>query len=152
MTTLLINSSKSPHGNTRRVAEAIGAVLDAQVLTPAQVTPDSLSDVQRIGFGSGIYWMGFDTQLLDLVRDLPDMAGHEAFIFATSGLPEPPFRRYTRTFVHLLENKGFRVIGGFTCRGIDTLGPLRLFGGVNKKHPNDDDLASAREFATQLTP
>lgn len=151
MTTLVINSSRSPHGNTRRIAEAIGAVLDAQVLTPAQVTPDTLRDVQRIGFGSGIYWMGFDTGLLDLVHGLPDMAGHEAFVFATSGLPEPPFRRYTRTFAHLLEHKGFRVIGTFACRGIDTLGPLRLLGGVNKNHPNDGDLAAARAFATDLT-
>ncbi|MDT5339711.1 MAG: hypothetical protein QOD90_5216 [Mycobacterium sp.] len=151
MTTLVINSSRSPHGNTRRVAEVIGAVLEAQVLTPAQVTPDALRDVQRIGFGSGIYWMGFDTQLVDLVHRLPDMAGHDAFVFATSGLPEPPFRRYTRTLGHLLEHKGFRVIGTFTCRGIDTVGPLRLLGGVNKTHPTDGDLAAARTFATQLT-
>lgn len=94
--------------------------------------------------------MGFDAALLDAIRALPDMSGREAFVFATSGLPEPPFRRYTRRLSGLLEDTGFRVTGAFTCRGIDTWGPFGLVGGVAKQHPDIEDLAAAREFAAGL--
>jgi flavodoxin len=152
MTTMIVTSSKSPHGNTRRVADALGEVLDARVLSPEQATPDVLAQADRIGFGSGIYWLNFDERLAACVRSLPDMTGHDAFVFATSGLPEPPFRRYTRTLGRVLEAKGFRVAGTFTCRGVDTWGPFKLFGGVGKGRPNDSDLTAARAFATQLAP
>ena len=42
------------------------------------------------------------------------------------------------------------MIGSFACRGFDTWLPLRLIGGVNKGHPDEDDLARAREFARDL--
>lgn len=151
MATVLLNSSRSPHGNTRRVAEAIGSALDARVLTLAESTPETLIKASLVGFGSGIYWMGFDRALVDRIRDLPDMTGTDAFIFATSGLPEPPFRRYTRQFADVLEDKGFRVVGTFTCRGRDTWGPFKLVGGVSRNRPNAQDLIAAREFAGLLT-
>lgn len=151
METVIISASRSEHRNTQRVAEAIGAVLDARVLNPEEVTPDALSKASLIGFGSGIRWMNFDDQLVELIRSLPNMTGRDAFVFATSGLPEPPFRRYTRTLAHLLEEKSFRVVGTFTCRGLDTWGPFRIIGGVSKNRPNDGDLAAARKFATGLT-
>lgn len=150
MDTVLLNSSRSPHGNTRRVAEAIGSSLDARVLTLAESSPETLGGASLIGFGSGIYWMGFDRDLVDHIRGLPDMRGKDAFIFATSGLPEPPFRRYTRQMAGLLEDKGLRVVGTFTCRGIDTWGPFGLVGGVSRNRPNTDDLVAAGEFASLL--
>lgn len=151
MKTVLVSSSRSPHGNTLRVATTIAEVLDAPVITPAQATPDALASVTRVGFGSGIYWMGFDAQLVSFIQGLPDMSGKEAFVFATSGLPEPPFRRYTQTLEALLKDKGFSVTGTFTCRGIDTWGPFKLVGGVSKDHPNELDLAAARAFAATMT-
>lgn len=150
MDTVLLNSSRSPHGNTRRVADAIAAGLDARVLTLAESTAEALSEASLVGFGSGIYWMGFDRDLVDHIRGLPDMRGKDAFIFATSGLPEPPFRRYTRQLAGLLEDKGFRVVGTFTCRGLDTWGPFKLVGGVSRNRPNASDLVAAGEFAHLL--
>ena len=150
MDSVIVSSSRSPHANTQRLAETIGGVLNARVVSPGLATPDVLGPAKRIGFGSGIYWMGFDPQLVELIQGLPDMSGHEAFVFATSGMPEPRFRRYTQRLGNLLENKGFRVVGTFTCRGIDTWGPFKLVGGVGKGRPNESDLAAAREFASQL--
>jgi flavodoxin len=49
-----------------------------------------------------------------------------------------------------LSGKGFDLVGSFTCRGLDTFGPLRLIGGINKGHPNDADLTRARAFAAGL--
>lgn len=154
MATIIVTSSKSAHSNTRRIADALGEALDARVLTPEVATPDVLAQADRVGFGSGIYWMNFDQRLAECVHNLPDMAGRDAFVFATSGLPEPPFRRYTRGLGRVLEAKGFRIVGTFTCRGVDTWGPFKfkLLGGVSKGRPNDSDVAAARAFATQSGP
>jgi hypothetical protein len=42
------------------------------------------------------------------------------------------------------------VLDSFSCRGLDIWLPLRLIGGLNKSRPNDDDLAEARSFATDI--
>lgn len=150
MKTVLVTSSKSPHANTRRIATALGEVLDARVVSPEDATPDVLMEADRVGFGSGVYWMSYDKRLAECIRSLPDMSGRDAFTFGTSGLPETPFRRYTRRLVSVLEHQGFRVVGSFNCRGLDTWGPFKLLGGVSKGHPDDNDIAAARTFAAAL--
>lgn len=148
--TVVVTSSRSEHLNARRNADAIGEVLGARVLAPEEATPDVLRQADRVGFGSGIYWMGFDQRLLQCIQELPDMAGREAFVFGTSGLPEPPFRRYTKRLGRILENRGFGVVGSFTCRGVDTWGPFKLIGGVNNGRPDDNDVQAARRFAASI--
>ena len=150
MKTILVTTSKSPHGNTRVVAEALAGVLNAQILAPEELTAAILGRADRIGFGSGIYLMNFDRRLRDCIDALPAMSGRDAFIFATSGLPEPPFRPYTDKLRSRLEARGCRVVGTFTCRGLDTWGPFRLVGGVSKGHPTATDLEQARQFAAEL--
>jgi flavodoxin len=49
-----------------------------------------------------------------------------------------------------LQSKGFEVIGEFNCAGFDTVGPLRIIGGINKGRPNDEDLTQAEAFAKNL--
>jgi flavodoxin len=49
-----------------------------------------------------------------------------------------------------LENKGMKVLGGFSCKAWDTYGPFKLMGGINKGRPNEEDLKKAREFAKGL--
>ncbi|MFE7721044.1 flavodoxin family protein [Nocardia rhizosphaerihabitans] len=149
MKALIVCTSKS-HGNTRKVAEAIGSVLDARVVDPAEISAAELGEYDLVGFGSGVYWMALDARLREFVDALPVGAGQEAFVFATSGLPEPGFRPYLRNLGDQLADKGFEVVGGFACRGLDTMGPLGLVGGLNKGRPSVDDLTSAREFAEQL--
>ncbi|MCH5643125.1 flavodoxin family protein [Gordonia sp. ABSL49_1] len=150
MTTIIVTSSRSPHGNTRRIADTLSAGLDARVVSPAQATADLLADADLIGFGSGIYSLGFDERLVDCIATLPDMAGRAAFIFASSGLPEPPFARYTKRLARQLERRGFRVVGTFVCRGVDTWGPFKLVGGVSREHPSAADFERARSFAAGL--
>ncbi|MDV7135912.1 flavodoxin family protein [Williamsia muralis] len=148
--TVLVTSSRSEHLNTRRIADAIGEVLGARVLAPEEATPTVLREADRVGFGSGIYWMGFDERLLRCIQELSDMTGCEAFVFGTSGMPEPPFRRYTQRLGSILESRGFEVVDSFTCRGVDTWGPFKLVGGVNKGRPDDNDVQAARRFAETI--
>ena len=119
-------------------------------MAPEEATPAVLARADRVGFGSGIHWMSFDRRLVDCIRQLPDMSGRDAFVFGTSGLPEPPFRRYTHRLGLILEGRGFRLVGAFTCRGIDTWGPFKLLGGVSKGHPDGVDMTAARDFAATI--
>ena len=138
------------NGNTRRVAAVLADELDGTVVEPEDVDPSTLGDYDLLGFGSGIYAMAFHRRLLKLVRRLPEGEGRAAFVYATSGSPEPPVWRYTRRLQRLLEDRGYSVAGTFSCRGYDTWLPLRLIGGLNKGHPDANDLERARAFARDL--
>ncbi len=141
------------HGNTRRVAEAMGQILSARVVEPGQVDPAELSACDLVGFGSGIFSGRFHPRLREFVRSVERVERVErrrAFVFATSGLPEPGFRPFTRPLARGLEQKGFEVVGTFSCRGFDTWLPFRLVGGINKARPDAGDLAAAHTFAQGL--
>ncbi|MFD6230249.1 flavodoxin family protein [Streptomyces sp. NPDC060232] len=148
MTTLLVCTSVS-HGNTRRVAAAMAEVLAARVVAPHEVTAAEVAGHDLVGFGSGVFAQRMHPDLLAFARALPTSSGR-AFVFATSGLPEPVFAPYTRPLVRLLEGKGYAVEGTFTCRALDTWAPFRLIGGINKRRPDAGDLTAARAFATRL--
>jgi len=49
-----------------------------------------------------------------------------------------------------LSEKGFDVVGVFTCPGWDTIPAVAWFGGIKKGHPNDKDLENAMAFARSL--
>ena len=139
------------HKNTRRVAEAMAEELNATLFDPEQTDVTALGDYDLIGFGSGIFNMKFHPVLREVVRHLPPADDRSAFVFATRGGPgELPFWPYMRQMSGLLEQKGYDVVGTFSCRGFDTWWPLRLVGGINKGRPNADDLAAARAFARNV--
>ena len=43
------------HHNTEKVAKVIADTLKAEARTPEQIDPNSLSEFDVIGFGSGVY-------------------------------------------------------------------------------------------------
>ncbi|OBH14819.1 MULTISPECIES: flavodoxin family protein [unclassified Mycobacterium] len=150
MRALIVCASRS-HGNTRLVADRMAGVLDAEVVTPESVDPGTVGDYDLVGFGSGIYYMTMDARLRKLVRRLP-AAGHHiaAFTFFTSGAREVPLLGYHRPIRQTLEQKGFDVIGSFSCRGFDTVGPFGFIGGINRGRPDEHDLDRAAAFAARI--
>jgi len=149
MKSLIVCASKS-HGNTRRVADRMAEVLGAEVVDPESVDPAKLREYDLVGFGSGIYFNAVHSRLRRLIRRLPHVDGGRAFTFFTSGGPELPLVGYSRPIRHQLASTGFDVLDSFSCRGLDTVGPLRFIGGVNKGRPNDRDLDRAAAFALRL--
>ncbi|MEY9848725.1 flavodoxin family protein [Streptacidiphilus sp. MAP5-3] len=138
------------HGNTKRIAEVMGKVLSAPVVQPEEIDPAELAAYDLVGLGSGIFSGRFHPSLRRFAGELP-VGGHgRAFVFATSGLPEPPFRPFTRPLARRLEQKGFTVADAFSCRGYDTWLPFRLIGGINRTRPDSGDLAAAHAYAEAL--
>ncbi len=149
MKSLIVCVSTS-HGNTRRVADRMAQVLDAEVVEPESIDPEKLCEYDLIGFGSGIYYMKFDSRLPSLIRRLPHVDGIRAFTFFTSGAREVPMLDYHKPMRNKLASKGFEVLGSFSCRGFDTVGPFGFIGGINRGRPNDRDLDRAAVFADHL--
>jgi flavodoxin len=147
MKTLIICASYH-HLNTMKVAQAMRDVLKATVLLPAEFNPLSLPDYDLIGFGSGIYNQTFHSDLLELIPLLPQQKGKRAFVFSTNTFG---LKMYNDKLRPSLTQKGFSVVGDFTCKGyIDYSFIKWFFGGMSKGHPDETDLQNAREFARAL--
>jgi flavodoxin len=154
MKTLIIYISIH-HGNTEKIAKAIADILDAKITKSHKVDIDNLSEYDLIGFGSGIYVGKHHRSLLNLVDELPTLKNKKAFMFSTSGvrngiLQLPYGCDYNRALRNKLLNKGFNILGEFSCRGFDTVGPFKLIGGICKGRPNEEDLENAENFARSL--
>ncbi|HUV02706.1 MAG TPA: flavodoxin family protein [Desulfobacteria bacterium] len=136
------------HGNTKKIAQEIATGLNAELVNLSDTAIPDLADYDLIGFGSGIYWGKHDRKLLDLVSGLPRVNGKKAFIFSTSGLKAG--RVFNRRLRRNLLERGFDIIGAFSCKGFDNIWPLKLIGGMNKGRPNERDLEAAASFAKGL--
>ncbi|MBP1929243.1 flavodoxin [Methanolinea mesophila] len=135
------------HGNTAKVARAMADELGAVLVKTGETPPEALEVYDLIGFGSGIYFGSHHKALFALVDSLPAMKGKKAFIFSTSGRGGPGFHRRLK---ETLLAKDFLVVGEFSCKGFDTYSLLKLFGGINKGRPDQDDLREAGLFARRL--
>lgn len=142
------------HGNTDKIAKVMADALEATLFRPDEATAEVLSDFDLLGFGSGIYYSKHHKTLLRLVSSLPAVKNKKAFVFSTAGvsdqLVEKNQTKNHKALRNKLADKGFNILGEFSCSGFNTWGYFRLLGGRNNGRPNKDDLKRAGEFATSL--
>ena len=104
-----------------------------------------------MGFGAGIDSGKHYKPLLDFADQLPNVNGKKAFIFSTSGVSNSKYKAKIHTALReKLQAKGYLIVDEFNCHGFNTNSFLKVFGGMNKGRPNDEDLAAAEEFAKNL--
>ena len=144
---VLIICKSVHHNNTKKVAEAIAGELKAEIVEPENISEDILQDYDLIGFGSGIYFFTHHKDLLEFIDKIPSIK-KDCFVFSTKGFT--PTKINHSKIKKRLQEKGFNIVGEFSCKGYDTIGPLRFFGGINKNKPSNDDIERAREFAKSL--
>ncbi|MFA6296349.1 MAG: flavodoxin family protein [Patescibacteria group bacterium] len=150
MKTLIVNISIA-HQNTLNVAKNMARVFDCKIKKPNEININDLKKYDLIGFGSGIYFMKHHVSLLNLVEKCDDMKGKKAFIFSTSGFnSKVVVRKMHKALKEKLQAKNFEIIGEFNCPGLDTWGPYKYMGGLNKNRPNERDFKNAILFAKEL--
>jgi flavodoxin len=137
------------HNNTEKVAKQIAGVISAEIKSPLNFSPSGIVGYDLIGLGSGIYFGKHHKTLLDLADKLPSTAGQKVFIFSTSGQPNNS-AKFHKKLKQKLETKGYNVTGEFNCPGYDTYAFLKLTGGIQKGHPDEQDLKLTTEFAEGL--
>lgn len=132
------------HGNTRKIVEQIAQNNDVDIIDATQVKEKDLSEYDRIGFASGIYYRKFHQSVLNFASvNLPEYK--EVFLICTHG-----GSAVYQSIETIIKDKHCNVIGKFSCKGYDTFGPFKLVGGIAKGHPNEKDLTAAMEFYQSL--
>ena len=146
MKTAIVYYSKH-HGNTKKLLDAIAAEDCSVALIDVTEQPDTdLSQFDRIGLASGIYFSSFAKQIITFAEaHLPE--NKDVFYIYTHGAPVGGFLRSIRM---VAKEKNCREIGKYHCHGFDTFGPFGKIGGIAKGHPNEKDIRKAVEFYSSL--
>ncbi len=146
MKTAMIYSS-SHHMNTKKVLEEIAAKLPVDLVPVAKAAETDLTGYSLLGFASGIYKADFAPRLTEFMREYRFGKDQKAFLIHTSGVLN---KNYGSGEKKLLEEKGVKVAGTYSCKGFDTFGPFKYIGGISKGHPNRKELDGAVRFMEKL--
>lgn len=139
---------KSTHQqNTLKIAEAMSEVAPLTVVELENATHYNLYEYNIVGFGSGIYFGKHDKKLIKFVESLEDKP-QCSFVISTSGSNK--YLKYSKPLVKLLQSKNKTVLGTFGCKGLDKFFIFKLFGGLNKNHPNEADFDAAQQFIIEI--
>jgi len=145
MKVLIIYHSEH-HQNTEKIAKAMAAKIGADLEEAKEVRIENINNYEIIGFGSGVYNGRFHKDLLEIIDNIPYQDNKKAFIFSTTGSLSYSRLAHDR-FRPLLLDKGFKIIGEFSCPGFDT---ALTREGINKGRPNEQDLENAEKFIQDI--
>ncbi len=135
------------HNNTQKIAEAMAEEINADILKAADAGPDKLGEYDIVGFGSGVYNGRLHKELSGILDGLPQKVDKKAFIFSTTGSETYSSMAHDR-FRPLLAEKGFTLVGEFSCLGFDT---AITEEGINKGKPDKQDIKDAKDFILSIT-
>ncbi len=145
MKTAIVYYSKH-HGNTKKLLDEIKKKHDVTLIDITENDNPNLSDYDRIGFASGIYYSKFQKSLLKFAAEgFPK--GKETFFIYTYGAEK---NGYTNAIKESVSKRSATILGEFGCFGFNTFGPFKLIGGIAKGHPNADDLTAVVKFYENL--
>jgi flavodoxin len=145
--TIIIYTS-THHGNTEKVAKAIGEVLKADLhsLEKEKGSPINLAGYDLIGLGTGVHGHKPYPKMMQVV-DILALKDRKVFLFATSAGNDVEEIQLLKEKVL---RKGARLAGEFMTAGFFDWFIVKWFGGINKGRPNMEDLDDARKFARSL--
>lgn len=134
------------HGSTRKLVEAIADKYEVVQIDATNCQQADLSGYDLIGFASGIdFGRFYDSVEQFLEGNLPE--GKRVFFLYTCAKLN---HRFTEKIKAAALEKKAVILGEFGCKGYNTYGPLKLIGGMNKKHPSEDEISHAVEFFASL--
>ncbi|MGN0619965.1 MAG: flavodoxin family protein [Ruminiclostridium sp.] len=145
MKTAVVYYSKH-HENTKKLLEAIAEKNEVTLIDVTENPAADLSEFDRIGFASGIYYSKFQKTLLKFAeKNMPE--NKEVFFIYTCGAEKSG---YTKAIAEAVMKNNAKILGEFGCLGFDTFGPFKLVGGIAKGHPDQRDLENAVKFYERL--
>jgi len=143
---VLIIYHSEHHGNTKKIAKAMAEKINADILKAADVNLNKFEEYDIVGFGSGVYNGKLHKELSEILSKLSQQDDKKAFIFSTTGSKTYSSMAHER-FRPMLEEKGFEIIGEFSCLGFDT---ALTKEGINKDRPNKQDIKDAEDFIVNI--
>ncbi len=135
------------HGNTKKILDALKEYDPDLVLIDVTETREAdLTGFDRIGFASGSYYTRFAEQVLTFAKvNLP--AQKDVFFICTAG---NPMDMYFNAISEITRAKHCKELGRYLTRRFDTFGPFKLVGGIQKGHPDENEIAEEVEFYKRL--
>ena len=143
MKTVIVYASVH-HGNTMKLVDKIAHECGVDLIDAILQSKADLSEYDRIGFASGIYFSKFHQNVMKFASEnLPN--NKKVFLICTYG-----GNANYKSLEDILKEKKADIIGKFGCKGYDTFGPFKLVGGIAKGHPDEKDLETAVSFVKGL--
>lgn len=130
------------HGNTKKLLDAIAEKYEVDLLDVALEGTMDLSGYDVIGFASGVAFGKFYKRITEIAKTmLPE--NKKVFFIYSCGSNSKDYSKNIRT---IAEKKHCISLGTYGCTGYDTYGPFGLIGGINKNHPDAQEIADAVTF------
>ena len=134
------------HRNTYKLVKAISDKHNVDIIDATQQAVADLQNYDVIGFASGIDFGKFYEVVENFARDhLPFKK--QVFFLYTCAMDRKGF---TDSIREIAAQKEAVVLGEYGCKGYNTYGPWKVIGGMNKKHPTQEEIASAVTFFENL--
>ena len=141
---IIIYESKH-HGNTKKLVDAIAKKYGMETVNAVDNIEIDFSKYDLIGFASGIDFSRFYDNVTAYAEKLP--YGKKVFFLYTCASNRKDFSEDIR---QKAEACGAIPVGTYGCKGYNTYGPWKLIGGMNRKHPNLDEIQEAINFVGSL--
>lgn len=131
------------HGNTKKIVDAVEKECDVTSFDAEKDEIPNLSECEYIGFASGIDFGKFYAPVTEAAKRVLTK-GQKVFAMFTCGSGSN--EKYASEIKQIATECGCEFIGFYGCKGYDSFGPFKLIGGINKAHPDKDDLFCAVAF------
>lgn len=146
MKTAIVYESKH-HENTLKLVKAIAEKYDVDLFDVAETKSANLSEYELIGFASGIEYGAFYRNIASFAANwMPREC--KVFLLYTCGKDNT---EYTVELEQTAHSKNCQMLGKYGCLGFDTFGPFKIFGGKNKNHPTEEEIAGAVMFFEEIS-
>ena len=146
MNKAVIIYASTHHGSTKKLVEAIADKYDIAQIDATKCQTGDLSGYDLIGFASGIdFGKFYDSVEQFLENNLPE--GKRVFFLYTCAKVS---NRFTESVKAAAMKKRATILGEYGCKGFNTYGPWKMIGGMNRKHPSEDEISSAVRFFASL--
>ena len=144
MESMIVYASRH-HGNTEKVVRYLEERYEITVVNGEEATAIDGAAYDLIGFASGIDFGKFYPPITELAERLAP--GKFVYALYTCAKDDGKYGDQIR---EIAERTGGRYLGKFGCRGYNTYGPWKLIGGMNKSHPDGQELEQAATFYEQM--
>ena len=134
------------HGNTYKLVKAISDKHNIEIIDATKQMVVDLQKYDVIGFASGIDFGKFYETIENFAKEnLP--IKKQVFFLYTCAMERKGF---TNSIREIVTKKDAEVLGEYGCKGYNTYGPWKIIGGMNKKHPTEEEILLAVEFFENL--
>ena len=134
------------HGNTFKLVKAISDKYHIEIIDATEKSVVDLQKYDVIGFASGIDFGKFYETIENFAKEnLP--IKKQVFFLYTCAMERKGF---TNSMREIVAKKDAEVLGEYGCKGYNTYGPWKVIGGMNKKHPTEEEILLAVKFFENL--